>query len=117
MISLELSSELSRILAYKRVQKIHQLDSAGIEKFVEHIENSSYITSLSAPLERIVPHDADDDVIVATAIAGKANVICTRDKHLHHPDVIHRCASHSIRLLNDTDLLKELREQGSETAE
>ena len=58
----------------------------------------------------IVPDDPSDDMIVATALAGRADVICTRDRHLHHPEVRAWCADRGIRILNDIELLELLQQ-------
>jgi len=34
------------------------------------------------PIARTVPHDADDDVVIATALAARADVIATGDREL-----------------------------------
>ncbi|MCB2261461.1 MAG: putative toxin-antitoxin system toxin component, PIN family [Candidatus Thiosymbion ectosymbiont of Robbea hypermnestra] len=34
------------------------------------------------PIARTVPHDADDDVVIATALAAQADIIATGDKEL-----------------------------------
>jgi predicted nucleic acid-binding protein len=57
----------------------------------------------------IVPHDPKDDPILQTAIVGHADVLCTRDRHLFHNDVLAECARHSLRVVRDDDLLNELR--------
>ena len=47
--------------------------------------------------------------MVATAIVGRADVICTRDRHLRHPEVLAICQANGIRVLSDIELLNELR--------
>lgn len=107
--SSELLAELVRVLGYERLRKIHGLDDAAIEEFVEHVEAGSLLVALPDPLPRVVPDDADDDAVIATAIAGKGDVICTRNRHLFHPDVLACCRLHEIRVLSDVELLGELR--------
>lgn len=108
-----LLSELSQTLAYDRVRKLHGLDDTETKRFVDRLAAGSLIVVPEYPLPAVVPADPDDDAVVATAVAGKADVICTRNKHLRHSDVITYCASHSIRVLDDLELLRELREQGT----
>lgn len=69
-------------------------------------------TSLPLPphATALVPHDPKDDAIVLTAIAGQADVICTRDKHLQHSDVISYCSKYGIRIMTDIELLAHLRQ-------
>ncbi len=52
-------------------------------------------------IERTVPNDADDDVVIATALAAQANVIATGDSDLLmlHP-------WQGIQILNAADALQ-----------
>jgi len=118
ILSMESIQELSEVLHYENVRKLHQLNDDEIQSFVQTVMDSSLIVFLEEnAIPKIVPHDADDDVIVATAVAGNAEILCTLDKHLHHKDVIEYCTNHNIRVLKDIDLLNELRERKNETAE
>lgn len=49
---------------------------------------------------------------VAAAVAGAAEVICTRNRHLRHLDVMDFCSQHGIRVVDDIELLNELRASG-----
>ncbi len=62
-----------------------------------------------------MPDDPDDDHIVAAAVAGKVNVICTRNKHLYHEAVLAYCSERSIEVLDDISLLTRLRENEAGT--
>ncbi|HET6883575.1 MAG TPA: putative toxin-antitoxin system toxin component, PIN family [Pirellulales bacterium] len=107
--SAALLSELTEILAYDRIRKLHGLDDVDINRFVDRVAIGSLIAALEYPLMSVVLADPDDDAVVATAVAGRANVICTRNKHLRDPDVLAYCAAHSIRVADDLELLRELR--------
>jgi predicted nucleic acid-binding protein len=65
------------------------------------------IDPLSVP--QIVAADPTDDFILATAAAGRADVVVTLDKHFDDPAVRAFCAAHGIRILDDQALLAELR--------
>jgi predicted nucleic acid-binding protein len=60
----------------------------------------------------VVPADPDDDFIVQTAIAGRAEVICTRDLHLLAPEVVEHCQRHAVRIMDDIDLYRILAGSG-----
>ena len=53
--------------------------------------------------------DPDDDPILHTAIAGRADVLCTRDEAFRHKTVEDVCQAHGIRVLDDITLMQELR--------
>ena len=59
---------------------------------------------------RIVPGDADDDWLVALAVHGQADVICTRNRDLFHADVLAYCRGQGVEVMNDLDLLARLRD-------
>jgi putative PIN family toxin of toxin-antitoxin system len=109
VLSSEMLTELSRMLGYERLRRIHQLDDAAIKEFVEHVEAGSLVVPLPDPLPRVVPHDPDDDAVIATAMAGSVEVLCTLDKHLRTTLVVDYCRQHGIRVLTDVELLQELR--------
>ena len=107
-----LLDELGRVLRYERVRQIHGLDEAMIDKYVASIRSSSLIVVLPTKAVRVAA-DPDDDPILQTAIEGRAEVICTWDRHLFAAAVQSYLAHAGIRVLRDTELLNEL---GSEPA-
>jgi putative PIN family toxin of toxin-antitoxin system len=108
VLSVELLAELSQVLAYDRVRRLHQLSDARLAEFLESLEMGSTVVPLSEPLPRVVPHDPDDDVVVATAVAGQADVLCSRNRHLFHEDVLAYCREHAIAVMDDVTLLARI---------
>lgn len=118
--SLPLLDELTRVLGYPRLRAIHGLDDAGILQYVQDVEAASMLVAITTPGVTAVQADPDDNAVIATATAGQAEVICTRDRHFRQQDVIDYCSQHGIRILDDVELLKELRAssgQGSTPAQ
>ncbi len=107
-----LLTELAQTLQYPRVRALHGLDDAGIQAFLASVHQASLVVTPVTP-PPIQTHEPDDDVLIAAAIAGGAEVICTWDQHLFDPAVQAACAQYGIRILNDIDLLRELRAQAS----
>jgi predicted nucleic acid-binding protein len=105
--------ELARILQYPRVRALHGLDDAGIRSFLQSIQAGSLLVTPILP-PPIRSQDPDDDIVIAAAIAGRAEVICTRDRHFFAPPVQAASARHGIRILSEVDLLQELRLPSSE---
>ena len=54
--------------------------------------------------------DTDDDAILATAVAGQADAICTLDRDLTRPEVVAYCRQHGIEILSDRELLQRVHE-------
>lgn len=102
--------ELRRILHYPRLIALHGLDEPEIVQYAREVEAASSLVEIVVEdLARVAPHDPDDDPVVATAVAGNADAICTRDRHLRCAEVRDYCAALGIRILTDVELLVELR--------
>lgn len=85
------------------------MNDARIADYVAMLESSSDAVVLPTIAPDLVPHDPKDAPVLATAIVGRADVICTRDRHLLHQDVLAICQANGIRVLSDIELLDELR--------
>ncbi|HUY92672.1 MAG TPA: putative toxin-antitoxin system toxin component, PIN family [Pirellulales bacterium] len=108
VLSEPIVTELARVLRYDRVRNQSQMTDAEIDSFVNDLRELAELVTIpdSAPP---VANDPDDDLVVATAVAGRADVICTRDRHIRHNVVRAYCATFGIRVLTDVELLNELR--------
>jgi putative PIN family toxin of toxin-antitoxin system len=103
-------SELSRVLRYSRLRKIHGLDDQRIDAYVQSVQSAALLVNPpSAAAASPVSTDPDDDPVIGTAIAGTAETLCTNDRHLHQPNVKAHCAAHGIQVLTDIELLRRLR--------
>ncbi|MBS0265479.1 MAG: putative toxin-antitoxin system toxin component, PIN family [Planctomycetes bacterium] len=103
-------TELDRVLRYPRLLRLHGFDDVTLARYVADVKALSVLVEVSAAeITPISQNDPDDDSVVATALAGNAEVLCTLDKHLHDSDVVAFCRQHGIRVLTDVELLRELR--------
>jgi len=89
-------------------------DEAVDEAMEQVRKRQPWCERLSTPM---FSTDPDDDPIIATAGVGKADVICTLDRHFRQQNVQSYCSQHAIRIVTDLELLKLLREQGDEECE
>lgn len=99
--------ELGRVLRYDRVRQLHGLNDAEVDAYIQAIREASLMVVLAHTPP--VATDQDDDPIIATAIEGQADVLCTWDRHLFAPAVQQHLGKAGIRVLKDVDLLIELR--------
>lgn len=76
-----LIAELDRILGYPRLA--NRLDQLGT-RATELVQHYQAIVTLVNPLHvpRVVPHDADDDHVVAAAMVGQVEIIVSGDQDL-----------------------------------
>ncbi len=108
VLSEQIIAELSRVLRYERVQRQLRLTDDAINELVAGLRA---VAELAVPPEAMpkVSSDDDDNIVIATAVAGKADAISSRDRHLRHRLVQAYCATYGIRVLTDLELLAELR--------
>ena len=109
LASSPLLGELLDVLRRPKIKELHGRDEHGIRRFIASLYKAAIIVDVPHPVPRIVPHDPKDDVVLLTAIGGKANVLTSRDQHLFHRDVPTFAAGHGLRIIRDDDLLAELR--------
>ena len=105
-----LVDELSRVLRYPRIQALHGMTDDEIDEFLEMFAASAQIVDLTThdpPV--IVADDPDDDAVLLAATAGRADIICTLDRHLRTAPVGEYCESRGIEVLSDVELLNRLR--------
>ena len=101
-------TEVRRVLSYPRIQARWPLSSEAIEKYATLLRENSALTDLPESFPAVIS-DPDDDLVLQTAIAGKADVLCSRDAAFEPDHVRQVCAAHGIRIIGDVALLNELR--------
>ena len=109
VLSAPLLSELAEVLQRPRLQAAIGLSSEQATRFIAGLEKVAQIADLSDTAVVEIPHDPKDVAVVLTAIASRAEAICTLDRHLKHPEVLEICQANGIRVLSDVELLRELR--------
>lgn len=108
LTSYPILAELLIVLRRPKIQALHGRNEQGIHRFISSLYRAATVVRLPQPVPRLVPHDAKDDAVLFTAIAGHANVLTTRDRHFFEPSVISLAAAHGVRILGDDQLLVEL---------
>jgi putative PIN family toxin of toxin-antitoxin system len=107
--------EVRRVLRYPRVAAIHRLDEKEVDEFLNGLEQIADMVQLQEKDDpQAVVSDAEDVPILQTAVLGRAEVLCTRDRHLYEPSALEYCRQHGVEVMDDVDLLSRLREQGTE---
>lgn len=97
--------ETERVLRYSRMQSLWPLSSGAILEYVRALEASADVVTPFF-MTNLVPGDPDDDPVLATALTGRADILCTRDRHFQDAAVVRVCHTASIRLLTDVELLR-----------
>jgi uncharacterized protein len=101
-------AEVRRALGYPRVRQRYAISDTNVDEFDSLLRAIADTVAVPAA-SPILAVDPDDDPIIATAIIGQSDVLCTRDRHLRQPLIQAYCATFNIRVFTDLELLAELR--------
>jgi putative PIN family toxin of toxin-antitoxin system len=104
-----LLAELLEVLRRPKIRALHGLDERGIRRIISRVFKLSAMITLPRVMPAIVPTDPKDNPIVMTVLSGRADVLCTLDRHIHEPAVVNFCSFHGVRVMKDLALLAELR--------
>src|ERR1700704_3990121 len=99
VVSLPVLGELYDVLRRPQIRALHRLTDDQIRRAISRLYKLGIVVILPSALPAAVPLDPKDDPIVMTAIAGKADVLCTLDRHLHDAVVMALCATNGVRIL------------------
>jgi len=108
ILSQHLLQELRRVLTYPRLLRRSGLSPLDISEYLDYLARVSTLVH-PAPVPENLLRDQADEPVLGTALAGNADVICTRDAHFFAGEVQHFCASRGIQILTDLDLIRLLR--------
>ncbi len=103
VITDELEAEYRRAVEYPQVKR-----------YAAKVNRQGFVDAIVASAERVeagsaagaVPADPGDDMVVAAALAGKATLVVTLDRHL-----LEVAGPADLRALRPGDFLRELRAQ------
>ena len=103
-----LLNETARVLRYPRLQNLYKL---AAEDIAEHVQLLRSRADLVTPTlyKPIVLADPNDDPVVYTAVAGRADVLCALDRDFYAANVVSFCQERGLAIMNDAELLRKLR--------
>lgn len=81
LVSRELLKELEESIFYLRSRKYSNWTDVEVMRFVGDIKEIAQ-EIVPDSIERVIANDPDDDVVLAIAIAGRADYIVSGDRHL-----------------------------------
>jgi len=108
IVSPAILNEVQRVLNYPHVQSRWSLSASAIARYASLLRDTSALVDVPREFPAIVS-DPDDDLVLQTAIEGKADALCTRDSAFQSEGVREFCSAHGIRIVDDVELLHELR--------
>lgn len=104
----EILYELAKVLRYPRMVALHGLSEDRIYEYISLLRSASEIIRPD-PLLITPVRDANDTVVMQTALIGEADVLCTKDEDFFQPPAspfLHRA---NVTVMDDIALLRQLR--------
>jgi len=108
LLSNEMLHELARVLRYSRLQAFFNLSETQVFNYVSLLRQSSEIITLD-PLVVAPIRDANDVIVMQTAIIGEADVLCTNDDDFFAEPASDYLRKMGIVVLSDISLMRRLR--------
>jgi putative PIN family toxin of toxin-antitoxin system len=103
-----LLGETARVLRYPRMQALYDLSEKDISEHVELLRQRADMV-FPIELDPVALADPNDDPVIYTAVAGRADVLCAMDRDFYAPGVVTFCRDRGIEIMNDVELLQKLR--------
>jgi len=107
ILSAFLIEETARVLRYPRLLVRHGLSEHEIDEHVDYLRRIGELVDVVVG-KPVVLSDPDDDPVVYTALNGRADVLCTRDRDLFQPGVVAFCRENRIAVMTEVELLRLL---------
>jgi putative PIN family toxin of toxin-antitoxin system len=110
VLSRHLLSEVKQSLLYPRLQALYGLTETDVQEHVDLLQRVSEIVEPTVS-EPVIRSDPKDDPVLYTAVDGRADVLCTRDRDFYAPEVVAFCRQRGIEVMNEIELLRLLERQ------
>src|SRR6266853_6250100 len=102
--------ELERVFGYERVREATRLTEEEIVEYLGYLRSKDVSELIfPGPAPRVVPSDEEDDPVVHTAVIGRADALCTLNRHFYADPVLEYCKGRGVFLASNVDLLRTLR--------
>ena len=110
LLSPFLLQELERVFSYERIRMLSKMSDEEIGEYLHYLRaKDATEVVFPGPSPRVVPADPDDDAVVHTAVVGRADALCTLNRHFFSSEVRDYCRERGVFITNDLDLLDLLR--------
>ena len=109
IISPQIIAEFIRVTHYPRIRRKYLFTDDDVNAFVALLERYAQVVHPAVDVSGSVPADPQDEMIVACAVAGSADLIVSGDHHL-----LDLVAYQGIRVVTPVQFLEELERIESE---
>jgi putative PIN family toxin of toxin-antitoxin system len=107
LLSNEMLAGLTRVLRYPRLAMDHGENEEAIYEFIGSLRLSAELVPVD-PLTVAPTRDAQDVIVIQTALSGEADILCTMDRDFFEPPASTFLASHGIGVMTDAQLMERL---------
>ena len=74
--------EVEHTLGYERIQRKYAVTPLDVQRLTQELVNSALVVAGLVDVAGAVPEDPDDEIVLACAVDGDANLIISGDRHL-----------------------------------
>lgn len=108
VVSVELLQELAEVLDRPRFRMKYRLHPSDIAEFIALLSDQAVPVVIAGHLH--ICRDPKDNMVIETAIAGKAEALVTRDDDLKHdPQMVKYLIHHGVRVFSISTFLRHYR--------
>jgi putative PIN family toxin of toxin-antitoxin system len=108
LLSNEMLAELSRVLRYPRLAADHGEEEEAVYEFTGWLRHSAELVHVN-PFTVAPIRDSNDVIVLQTALAGEADVLCSLDRDFFDPPASVFLARQRIAVLTDVQLMRVLK--------
>jgi putative PIN family toxin of toxin-antitoxin system len=114
LVSPFLLQELERVFSYERVRVLSKLTDEEVAEYLSFLRSREATEIIfPGPAPRVVLADPDDDPVVHTAVVGRADILCTLNRHFFARDVHDYCRERGVLVASELDVVELLRKATS----
>jgi len=82
IVSPAIIAEIRTTLSYPRIRRKYAITDEDVEQLVTLLEQDALLVSGDADVAGAIPEDPADEMVLACALEGQADVIVSGDRHL-----------------------------------
>jgi len=82
IVSPDLAAEIASTLRYPRIRRRYRITEDDIQALLDLLESDAVLVPGKVNVAGSVPEDPDDEIVLACALEGEADLIVSGDHHL-----------------------------------